>query len=134
MKEKKDRDMVIIRGIPGSGKNTLADLIGRAVCCADDFHTDRDGNYNWKPENVGRAHNWCQRKCERFLKNGITPTIIANTTTTERELKPYLDLAKKYGYRAFSVIVENRHGGVNTHDVPEETLNKMENRFNVKLR
>jgi len=31
------------------------------------------------------------------------------------------------------VIVENRHGGENEHDVPEETLKKMLDRFSIKL-
>lgn len=129
-----ERNLIVLRGIPGSGKSTLADLIGKAVCTADDYHTDKSGNYNWKPENIGKSHDWCQRKCERFMKKGINPIIVANTTTTERELKPYSDLAKRYGYKLFSLVVENRHGGINEHNVPEETIEKMEKRFNIKLR
>jgi hypothetical protein len=45
----------------------------------------------------------------------------------------YYDLAKKYGYRVHSLIVENRHGGVNEHGVPEENLEQMKNRFEIKL-
>jgi hypothetical protein len=48
-------------------------------------------------------------------------------------MKPYFELATKYGYKVFSVIVENRHGGHNVHGVPEESLEKMRNRFDVKL-
>lgn len=129
-----EKVIVIVRGVPGSGKSSFAELIGRAICTADDYHTDRQGNYNWTPENVGKAHAWCQRKCERFLKKRISPVIVANTSTTERELKPYYHLARKYGYQVFSVIVENRHDGQNTHGVPETTLEKMEKRFNIKLR
>lgn len=128
------KELFIIRGLPGSGKSTVAERISRAICTADDFHTDRKGNYHWKSENVGRAHAWCQRKCERFLKKGITPVAVANTSTTEKELKLYYDIAEKYDYRVFSVIVENRHEGKNIHNVPEETMNKMEERFNIKLR
>jgi hypothetical protein len=29
--------------------------------------------------------------------------------------------------------VENRHGGINEHGVPEEKLEQMKNRFEVKL-
>jgi predicted kinase len=128
-----DRDLYIVRGVPGSGKSTFAENISRAVCTADDYHTDRAGNYNWKPENVGRAHDWCQRKCARFMKKGISPIAVANTSTTEREFKAYQEMARKKGYRVFSVIVENRHGGVDSHNVPVETLEKMRNRFEVKL-
>ena len=33
----------------------------------------------------------------------------------------------------FSIIVENRHGGVNQHGVPMDKLEQMKNRFEVKL-
>lgn len=128
-----DKDLYIVRGIPGSGKSTFAGKISGAVCTADDWHTDREGNYNWKPENVGKAHAWCQRKCERFMKRGVSPIAVANTSTTEKEFKYYYDIAKKYGYRVFSIVVENRHGGKNSHSVPIETLEKMKNRFDIKL-
>lgn len=131
------RDLIIVRGLPGSGKSTLAKLFAsRAICTADDYHTDKNGNYNWKPENVGKSHEWCQRKCRRFMENKVPLILIANTSTSEREMKPYMDLAIKYGYRTSSIVVENRHGGQNVHGVPEETMNKMEERLknNIKLR
>jgi hypothetical protein len=58
---------------------------------------------------------------------------VSNTFTQEWEMEPYNKLAEKYGYKVFSVIVENRHGGVNTHGVPEDKLEIMKNRFEVKL-
>jgi len=128
-----DRDLYIARGIPGCGKSTLAEQLSRAVCTADDYHTDQAGNYNWKGENVSKAHEWCQRKCAKFMKQGISPVVVANTSTTEREMEPYYDMAKRYGYRVFSMIVENRHGGQDSHDVPVETLEKMKNRFEIEL-
>jgi len=48
-------------------------------------------------------------------------------------MQPYYDLAKRYGYQVYSIIVENRHDGVNVHDVPEEVLEKMKKRFDIKL-
>jgi hypothetical protein len=48
-------------------------------------------------------------------------------------MQPYYDLAEKYGYRVYSLIVENRHGGVNEHGVPEEKLEQMKQRFEIKL-
>jgi len=127
------KDLFIIRGLPGSGKSLFAKLIGKAICTADDYHTDRYGNYHWKAENVGKAHGWCRCKCERFMKRNISPIVVANTSTTEKEFNPYYELADKYGYRVFSIIVENRHGGKDSHDVPVETLEKMRDRFDIKL-
>jgi hypothetical protein len=59
--------------------------------------------------------------------------VVSNTATTERELEPYLKLAKSYGYIVVSLIVENRHGNKSVHGVPDETLEKMRKRFSVKL-
>jgi hypothetical protein len=59
--------------------------------------------------------------------------IVSNTFTQEWEMKAYFDLAEQHGYTVFSLIVENRHGGVNAHEVPQEALDKMKDRFEVKL-
>lgn len=107
-------------------------MLGSAVCCADDYFM-YNGEYKWNPDDIGTAHAWCQRKCRRFMKKQIGRIIVANTSTTERELKPYLDLGRQFGYKIFSIIVENRHGGTNVHNVPDAVLEKMVNRFSVKL-
>jgi len=58
---------------------------------------------------------------------------VSNTFTQEWEMRPYFELAKNYGYKVFSVVVENRHGGTNQHGVPEEVLTKMCERFEITL-
>lgn len=126
------KSLIIIRGIPGAGKSLFANLLPGHTCTADDYHM-LDGKYVWKQENAHIAHIECQKKCERLMKMGSEIIKIANTSTTIAEMKPYYELAEKYRYTVFSVIVENRHGGVNEHDVPEETLEKMRNRFNIQL-
>lgn len=127
------KNLIIVRGLPGSGKSTLAELFGDAhICTADDYHMVGD-KYDWKPENVATSHFKCQEKCERLMKIGSQKIAVANTSTTANEMAPYYALASKYGYKVFSIIVENRHGGVNVHNVPDETIQKMRNRFDVKL-
>lgn len=116
----------------GSGKTTFANLLTKAICCADDYVT-RNGVYNWKPETIGASHEWSQRKCRRFMKANVERIVVANTNTTEKEMLPYMELAEQYGYMVHSIIVENRHGGVNDHNVPEATLDKMRARFQIKL-
>ena len=59
--------------------------------------------------------------------------VVSNTFTQEWEIEPYFELAKEYGYKVFVVIVENRHNGVNAHNVPEDKIEQMKNRFNIKL-
>ena len=64
---------------------------------------------------------------------GLKWVVVSNTFTREWELEPYYELAKKYGYQVHSLIVENRHGGVNEHGVPEDKLQAMKDRFEIKL-
>ena len=48
-------------------------------------------------------------------------------------MEPYFELAKKNGYEVFTIIVENRHGGLNQHGVPKDKIEQMKNRFEIKL-
>ena len=62
-----------------------------------------------------------------------TRIAVSNTFTMEWEMEPYFELAKTYGYKVFSIVVENRHGGKDIHKVPQAALDAMEKRFEVKL-
>jgi len=74
-----------------------------------------------------------KRVSKEHLNNLYEKIIVSNTFTQEWEMQPYYDLAEKYGYMVYSLVVENRHEGVNEHGVPQETLDKMKNRFEIKL-
>jgi hypothetical protein len=67
------------------------------------------------------------------MENKNKRVVVSNTFTQEWEMQPYFDLAEKHGYRVYSLIVENRHGGVNEHGVPEDKLKLMKKRFETKL-
>ena len=129
--------LYLLRGLPGAGKSTLAKSIGAIYFEADMFFMV--GNeYKFNPLKLKDAHAWCQNQVRISMKNasgGMTPTriAVANTFTQEWEMETYYKLAEEFGFTVFSMIVENRHGGVNTHNVPEDKLELMKNRFEVKL-
>lgn len=135
------KELILLRGLPGSGKSTLANLITNefSVCEADKFFYDKEGNYNFDPTRLKAAHEWCRFHVETRMKDNqdnpqFYPTIVvSNTFTQEWEMDTYFELAKKYGYRVHTLVVENRHGGVNKHGVPAEKLEQMKNRFEIKL-
>ena len=129
-----DKILIIVRGIPGCGKSTFAKLLTNeeAICTADEFMMV-DGVYKFRVEKLARAHAKCKEKCEALMSMAQPKIVVANTSTTNRETKPYHDLAVKYGYKVFSIIVENKHGGIDEHNVPKETLDKMKLRFNITL-
>jgi len=132
-----DKVLIIIRGVSGSGKTTLAEYLGYnpscPIACADDYFIDKNDNYVWDRSKLKYAHAYCFTKVESAMMYALPKVIVANTFTTENELNPYIELAKEYGYAYFSIIVENRHGGVNVHDVPTESIQKQKQRFNIKL-
>lgn len=135
------KKLYIVRGVPGSGKSTLAlNLVGSdfLVCEADKYFMV-DGEYKFDASKLKDAHEACRNQVETYMKDSLVndqfyPEIaVSNTFTQEWEMQPYFDLAKKYGYMVFSIIVENRHGGSNQHNVPAEAIQRMKDRFTVKL-
>jgi predicted kinase len=138
-----EKNLYIVRGLPGSGKSTLALSLVHGhdflVCEADKYFTDADGNYNFDVTKIKDAHKWCQDRVETYMKDSMVndqfyrEIAVSNTFTQEWEMKPYFELAKEYGYKVFTVVVENRHGGKNIHGVPEDKLEAMKNRFEIKL-
>lgn len=136
------KTLFIVRGVPGSGKSTFAHAIWNnyAICEADQYFIDKEtGEYKFNPDELKNAHQWCRDEVETKMKdNQANPQyypeiVVSNTFTQEWEMEPYFKLAEKYGYKVFSFIVENRHGGVNTHGVPEDKVQVMKDRFQIKL-
>jgi predicted kinase len=133
------KTLYILRGLPSSGKTTLAKTLEISLqdCiayAADDFHYDDQGNYNWKPENVHLAHKWCQDSVMVCMDAGVANIVVHNTSTSEKELKPYTSMANAYGYKVVSLIIEKRHSNKNNHNVPEDVVNKMEERLQHSLK
>ena len=125
------KTLFLLRGLPGAGKSTLADSLGIDYVEADMFFM-QDGEYKFDGTKIKLAHEWCQDRVRKIMEYGMN-VAVANTFTQEWEMAPYLEMAKEFGYRVNSLIVENRHGGENTHSVPEEALTRMRNRFEIKL-
>jgi predicted kinase len=127
-----DKVLYIVRGIPGSGKSTFAKTLGGQHYEADMFFMN-DGEYRFDVTKIKDAHQWCQSFVESDMVLEYPKIVVSNTFTQEWEMEPYFNMAKKHGYLVFTTIVENRHGGVNLHGVPEDKIEQMKNRFEVKL-
>ena len=131
------KTLYIVRSVPGSGKSTFAKSLGGTHFEADMFFM-KDGEYKFDMSKIKEAHNWCQDSVNTamIMNNtaGLNETIVvSNTFTQEWEMKPYFEMAELHEYRVFSIILENRHGGVNEHNVPEDKIEQMKNRFEVVL-
>ena len=131
------KELILLRGLPGSGKSTLAKSLDGIHIEADQFFMV-EGEYKFDASKLKDAHNYCFTRTKSYMyihssKDTAERIIVSNTFTQEWEMKPYFELAEKNGYRVYSLIVENRHDGVNQHGVPADKLEQMKNRFEVKL-
>ena len=126
-----EKILYIVRGIPGSGKSTFAKTLGGTHIEADQYFVDVDGNYNFDGGKIKLAHKWCQGMVQSDMILEYPKIVVSNTFTQEWEMKPYFELAKEYGYKVFTIIVENRHGGKNVHEVPEDKIQMMKDRFEI---
>ena len=119
--------LVLIRGLPGSGKS----MIARAMTThehyeADMFFQDAGGAYNYDREKIKDAHEWCQRQTFKALANGKR-VVVSNTFTRKFEMEPYFDMAKTFGIEPN--IIEVTGNWPNTHGVPAEVVEKMRQRW-----
>ncbi len=129
------KQVIIIRGVPGCGKTTIANYINNLciltnrysrVCCADDFFIDKiTGEYKWDGEKIGQAHEYCKDLFKTSLENNYDLVIVANTSTKESDVLFYRNLAIEHGYKVSVMTVENFHEGEDEHNVPEDVKLKM---------
>lgn len=127
-----DKILFIVRGLPGSGKSTFASTISDVYFEADQFFM-QDDVYKFDPSKLKDAHAWCLSQTESMMERSEPRIAVSNTFTQEWEMSSYYDIAKKNGYKVFSLIVENRHDGKNTHGVPPEKVQMMKDRFQISL-
>ena len=135
------KNLYIVRGLPGSGKSTFAKSIAKSyqVFEADQYFM-KNGKYKFDPTKLKEAHNDCKNRVARRMRENLFNSlffnniVVSNTFTQDLEMKFYRNIAKRYGYKVHTIVVENRHEGVNVHGVPEDKLQVMEDRFEIKLK
>ena len=127
--------LYLVRGVSGAGKSTFATMLSKTLRVPNyeaDHYFIRYGVYTFEPGKLPEAHLWCQKQVKATLELQAS-CLVSNTSTTEKEVKVYQDIAKECQANFVSLIVENRNGTMSVHNVPEEVLQRQRNRFSVKL-
>lgn len=132
--------MHLIRGIPGSGKSTMARNIQLELSKAgneivlyatDDFWIRPNGMYDFNYDLITPAHRWNQKRVELAMLGHID-VIVDNVNSTWKEIQPYVKLAYMYSYviqlhesdTPWAMNVEECYKR-NTHGVPYSTILRM---------
>jgi predicted kinase len=129
--------LILLRGLPGSGKSTLAKELSEhgkyPVFSVDDYFTDENGGYRFEFDKNHLAYKHCEERTRSSMEKRIEKIFLDNTFTLEWEMEPYFKLASEYNYRIFVLTVENRHNGKNIHQIPDEHIRKMAEKYSVRL-
>lgn len=144
------KTLIIMRGIPGSGKSTIAKNLMiehmkqtgvTGVILSTDQQFMNGDNYDFDQSKLGWAHRRNQELAEEAMSRGTNLVIIDNTNLSQKERKPYIDFGKQYGYTIIVRDVDTPWAKDavecykrNTHNVPfpviERMLEKLQNDIN----
>jgi tRNA uridine 5-carbamoylmethylation protein Kti12 len=126
------RQVYILRGVSGAGKSTMADKLRAGVTAPDtcvtvsaDTYFMQTGTYQFDPTKLGHAHGSSQRNFLAALQQGVGCVIVDNTNIKLRDMKFYIDGAKKFNYDWTIVQVETVNPQ-NVHGVPPEKVAQMQ--------
>jgi len=138
-------NLFLIRGLPGSGKDTLAmKHIGPAIIHSADHWFMRQAGlnvwnteYQFNPAELPQAHEACQKNCAATLTvEGGRSVAVCNTFSCRWEMEPYLKMAKEIKGVSLVVIdlfdaglTDEELAERNIHDVPVENIAAMRERW-----
>jgi|SRR6187402_1437626 len=131
-----DKEIILVRGLPGAGKTTAAYNLTNTVFEADDYFYILTGQYKYNASEIGKAHGHCQERTELAMQKGISPIAVANTFCCKWEMIHYHNLAKQYGYSVREITIDYGHSVEwlaenNLHCVPLEKIQQMKDRWEV---
>jgi len=106
------KTMIIMRGPSGSGKTTEAREIQKKtngeIRSADQYFMVK-GEYCFNPDQLPAAHNWCQDRVRATCEEGVHDVIVDNTNMQLWEMKVYVQLAQRFGYKVQFEWGKNPH-------------------------
>lgn len=126
---------IILRGLPGSGKTTIGNILQMTgeYCLfeADMYFYKYDSKsrrlvYHFDASKLKDVHEWCLHKTIDVLKSGHR-VVVSNTFTRMWELEPYLKAFAELGVTPTVLHAESVFQSI--HGVPQEKIAAMAARW-----
>lgn len=131
-----DKTLFILRGVPGSGKDSLiTNLVQNSltthgkdkvrICCTDDYFINpKTGEYEFDITKLVEYHERCFYSCQEAMvetenKNAVPFIFLNNTNIKEEHIKPYRELAERYEYTVMELFPSDMFDLLNEND-PEK--------------
>lgn len=128
MQKSSEKVLLIIRGVPGAGKSTIAFSLVQSGLFQDyyeaDMYFETPDGYKYNKAKIKEAHEWCYKKVKQAMENGYN-TIVSNTSTEQWQYQKYIDLAKELGYNIQIMLLQSEF--LSVHPVSGHITERMKN-------
>ena len=123
------RDVIIVRGLPGSGKTSYVKtfLPGVLLIEGDQYYMTGDGRYLFGTGMLKNSTEYTMVMLSTALSLGIKCVVVTLTSPDGSSAKSLAKIASAFGYHVSHrwIDFDNGNTNQNRHNVPKEVINTM---------
>ncbi len=124
--------LYVVRGPFGTGKTEFARTITENVVSSWDYYMQY-GENKWNSKLKPYADKHCVNQTEMLMDKGVETIAVTSSFSTNCDIDIYYDLAEKFGYKVFCLVMDNRNIEEYKKDVPHEVVTDQAERLKSNI-